>query len=46
MACACKGNSSEQPLPKPTTPSTGSTEIPVANPRTLQTTRRPIIRSK
>ena len=46
MGCGCRGNSSTKPsAPKPIAkPSTGTTGTPVANPRTVQTVRRTIIR--
>jgi len=48
MGCNCRGNSAKpappQPVLKPVNTGSGSTGTPVANPRTVQATRRTIIR--
>ena len=45
MGCGCRGNSSSTPSsPKPVAkPSTGNA-TPIANPRTVRSVRRPIVR--
>jgi hypothetical protein len=44
MACGCKGNSQTQ-TPKPVNKPNTGTNTPVANPRTVQASRRTIIRT-
>jgi len=48
MGCNCRGNSVKpappQPVIKPNVAGGGAPGTPVANPRTVQTTRRTIIR--